>query len=185
MRTTKPMPSAVLFKADAIQRRVEALASEIVAVMGERFVVVGLLKGTFVFLADLVRALDRAGARPGVEFLRLSSYGLGQVSSSQVHLLGDIPTDIGGRRVLLVDDIIDTGRSMAYAVTLIRQRAVDELRLCALLDKPTRREVPVTIDFVGFTVPDVFVAGYGIDYAERFRHLPDIVVVEPPPAATH
>ena len=74
---------------------------------------------------------------------------------------------------------------MAYAVTLIRQRAVDKLRLCALLDKPTRREVPVTIDFVGFTVPDVFVAGYGIDYAERFRHLPDIVAVEPPLATNH
>ena len=176
----KPTPGTVLFTADAIQRRVETLAAEIVAQMGERFVTVGLLKGTFVFLADLVRALDRAGARPGVEFLRLSSYGLGQVSSGEVHLLGDIPTDIGGRRILLVDDIVDTGRSMAYAATLLRQRDVDDLRLCALLDKPARREVPVTIDFVGFTVPDVFVAGYGIDYAERFRHRPDIVAVEEP-----
>ena len=162
----KPTPGTVLFTADAIGRRVETLAAEIVAQMGERFVTVGLLKGTFVFLADLVRALDRAGARPGVEFLRLSSYGLGQVSSGEVHLLGDIPTD--------------TGRSMAYAATLLRQRDVDDLRLCALLDKPARREVPVTIDFVGFTVPDVFVAGYGIDYAERFRHRPDIVAVEEP-----
>ena len=177
MDTPQPTPGAVLFTADAIRRRVDLLAAEIVARMGERFVAVGLLKGTFVFLADLVRALDRAGARPGVEFLRLSSYGLGQVSAGEVHLLGDIPTDIGGRRILLVDDIVDTGRSMAYAATLIRQRGVDDLRLCALLDKPARREVPVTVDFVGFTVPDVFVAGYGIDYAERFRHRPDIVAV--------
>ena len=178
MATPKPTPGAVLFTADAIRHRVDLLAAEIVARMGERFVAVGLLKGTFVFLADLVRALDRAGARPGVEFLRLSSYGLGKVSAGEVHLLGDIPTDIGGRRILLVDDIVDTGRSMAYAATLIRQRGVDDLRLCALLDKPARREVPVTVDFIGFTVPDVFVAGYGIDYAERFRHRPDIVAVE-------
>lgn len=178
MDTPQPTPGAVLFTADAIRRRVDLLAAEIVARMGERFVAVGLLKGTFVFLADLVRALDRAGARPGVEFLRLSSYGLGQVSAGEVHLIGDIPTDIGGRRILLVDDIVDTGRSMAYAATLIRQRGVDDLRLCALLDKPARREVPVTVDFIGFTVPDVFVAGYGIDYAESFRHRPDIVAVK-------
>lgn len=168
----------VLFDEAQVRARVDALAGEIVAAMGERLVVVGLLKGAFVFLADLVRALDRAGARPGVEFVRLSSYGLQAVSSGRVHLIGDVPTDIGGRKVLLVDDIVDTGRSIAYAAALMRQREVAEVRICALLDKPTRREVDVTLDFVGFEVPDVFVAGYGIDYAERYRHLPYIAAVE-------
>jgi len=167
-----------LFDAATVARRVDALAEEIVAVMGERFVVVGLLKGAFMLVADLMRALDRAGARPGVEFVRLSSYGLEAVSSGRVHLIGDVPTDIGGRKVLMVDDIVDTGRSVAYAATLLRQREVAELRICALLDKPSRREVDVTLDFVGFEVDDVFVAGYGIDYAERFRHLPYIAAVE-------
>ncbi len=168
----------VLFDAPTIARRVEGLADEIVAAMGERLVAVGLLKGAFVFLADLIRALDRAGARPGVEFLRLSSYGLGTVSAGQVHLIGDVPTDIAGRRILLVDDIVDTGRSIAYAATLLRQRDITDLKTCTLLDKPSRREVDLVPDFVGFEVPDVFVAGYGIDYAERYRHLPGIVAVE-------
>ena len=167
----------VLFDAATIAARVDAMAADIVATMGPRLVTVGLLKGSFVFLADLIRALDRAGARPGVEFLRLSSYGLGTVSAGQVHLIGDVPTDLGGRRLLLVDDIVDTGRSIAYAATLLRQRDIADLRTCALLDKPTRREVDLVPDFVGFEVPDVFVAGYGIDYAERYRHLPYIAAV--------
>ena len=167
----------VLFDAATIASRVEALAGEIVATMGERLVAVGLLKGAFVFLADLIRALDRAGARPGVEFVRLSSYGLGAVSSGQVHLIGDVPTDLAGRHLLLVDDIVDTGRSIAYAETLLRQRDIADLKTCTLLDKPSRREVALVPDFVGFEVPDIFVAGYGIDYAERYRHLPYIGAV--------
>jgi hypoxanthine phosphoribosyltransferase len=94
-----------------------------------------------------------------------------------VHLLGDVPTDLAGRRVLLVDDIVNTGRSIAYAVALLRQRGVGDLRTCALLDKPERREVEVKVDFVGFRVGDVFVAGYGIDYAEKYRYLPYIGIV--------
>lgn len=166
-----------LFDEAEIARRVDDMAREIVEKLTGSFVVVGLLKGSFIFIADLVRGLDRAGASPRIEFMRLSSYGLRKESAGEVHLIGDIPTDIAGQQVLLVDDIVDTGRSMAYAATLIRQRGVDDLRLCALLDKPARREVPVTVDFIGFTVPDVFVAGYGIDYAESFRHRPDIVAV--------
>jgi len=95
-----------------------------------------------------------------------------------VHLLGDIPTDIAGAQVLLVDDIIDSGRSIAYAQALLRQRDVARVWTCALLDKPSRREVEATADFVGFTIDDLFVAGYGIDYAERYRHLPYIGVVD-------
>lgn len=158
--------------------RVEALGHEIASALPEEFVMVGLLKGSFVFMADLVRALHRAGASPGVEFMRLSSYGMGKQSAGEVHLLGDIATDIAGQHVLLVDDIVDTGRSIAYAAALIRQREPAALGICALLDKPGRREVAVTVDYVGFHVPDVFVAGFGIDYAERYRGLPFIGVVD-------
>ncbi len=136
------------------------------------------LKGAAVFLADLARALDRAGAHPEIEFMRLSSYGLATASSGDVRLLGDIPTDIAGRRVLLIDDIVDTGRSIAFAVALLRQRKIGALWTCALLDKPERREVDVSIDFVGFRIGNVFVAGYGIDHAEKYRHLPYIRVVD-------
>ena len=166
-----------LFDEARIAARVKSLADEITAAISEPFVMVGLLKGSFVFVADLARALDRAGAAPQIEFLRLSSYGLGTESSGDVHLLGDIPTDVAGRRVLLVDDIVDTGRSIAYAQALLRQRDVGTLSTCALIDKPSRREVTVTADFVGFTIDDLFIAGYGIDYAERYRHLPYIGVV--------
>ena len=168
----------LLFDQDRICDRVGELARDVVAAIGEHFVIVGLLKGSFVFVADLVRALDRVGAEPRVEFMRLSSYGLAKQSSGEVHLLGDIPTDVAGKRILLVDDIVDTGRSIAYAATLLRQRNADAIWICALVDKPTRREVDVTVDFVGFTVDDVFIAGYGIDYAEKYRHLPHICTVE-------
>ena len=168
---------AILFGEEEIAARVEALAGEIAGAIDGEFTIVGLLKGSFVFVADLVRALDRAGAAPRVEFMRLSSYGLTKQSSGDVHLLGDIPTDIAGRQVLLVDDIVDTGRSVAYAQALMRQRDVGRLWTCALVDKPSRREVEAKADFVGFTVGDVFIAGYGIDYAERYRHLPYIGAV--------
>jgi hypoxanthine phosphoribosyltransferase len=135
---------------------------------------VGLLKGAAVFVSDLARALDRAGACPEIEFMRLASYGPATRSSGEVHLLSDIPTDIAGRRVLLIDDIVDTGRSIAYAAALLGQRGIARLWTCALLDKPQRRELAVTLDFVGFSIPDVFVAGYGLDHAEKFRHLPYI-----------
>ncbi len=167
-----------LFSEVEIAARVEALASEIARTIPEDFVMVGLLKGAAIFVADLGRALYRAGAHPEIEFMRLSSYGLAKISSGEVHLLGDIPTDLAGRRVLLVDDIVDTGRSIAYATALLRQRGIGLLWTCALLDKPQRREVVVEVDFVGFSIGDVFVAGYGIDYAEKCRHLPYIGIVE-------
>jgi len=131
-----------------------------------------------VFVADLARALDRAGARPEIEFIRLSSYGLAKESSGAVQLLGEIPASIAGRPVLLVDDIVDTGRSIAYAATRLRERGIGNLWTCALLDKPQRREIEVAIDFIGFSIGNVFVAGYGTDYAGKYRHLPHIGVVE-------
>jgi hypoxanthine phosphoribosyltransferase len=163
-----------LFEEAEIAARVEALAGEIVRTMGAQFVVIGVLKGSFVFLADLVRALARAGATPNVEFMRLASYGQKQESSGEVLLLGDVPRDFEARAVLLVDDIVDTGLSMAYGKRLLTERHASQVRTCALLDKPSRRQVDVAIDFVGFEIPDVFVVGYGIDYAEQYRYLPYI-----------
>ena len=168
----------VLFNAAEIAARVDALATEIVRTIPTDFVMVGLLKGAAVFVADLARALDRAGARPEIEFMRLSSYGLAKESSGAVQLLGDIPADLAGRPVLLVDDIVDTGRSIASAAAQLRQHGIRDLWKCALLDKPQRREIEVPLDFVGFSIGNVFVAGYGTDYAEKYRHLPYIGVVE-------
>ena len=168
----------VLFSAADIAARVNALAVEIARMIPAEFVIVGLLKGAAVFVADLVRALDRAGARPGIEFMRLSSYGLAKESSGVVQLLGDIPASLAGRPVLLVDDIVDTGRTIACSAAQLRQRGIGDLWTCALLDKPQRREIEVAIDFVGFSIGDMFVVGYGTDYAEKYRHLPYIGVVE-------
>jgi len=168
----------VLFSAAEIAARVDALAAEIARTIRAEFVIVGLLKSAAVFVADLLRALDRAGAHPEIEFMRLSSYGVAKAGSGAVQLLGDVPANLAGRPVLLVDDIVDTGRSIAYAAAQLRQRGVGDLWTCALLDKPQRREIEVVINFVGFSIGDVFVAGYGTDYAEKYRHLPYIGAVE-------
>ena len=168
----------ILFSAAEIAARVDALAADIVLTVPADFVMVGLLKGAAVFVADLARALDRVGARPEIEFMRLSSYGLAKESSGAVQLVGDIPAGLAGRPVLLVDDIIDTGRSIALAATQLRQHGVGGLWTCALLDKPQRREVEVAIDFIGFSIANLFVVGYGTDYAEKHRHLPYIGVME-------
>jgi hypoxanthine phosphoribosyltransferase len=161
-----------------IAARVEVLAAEIVRTLGDDFVVVGILKGALVFVADLVRALDRAGAAPEIELMRLASYGAGKESSGEVRFVGEIPDGFGNRRVLLVDDIVDSGRSIAHATGLLRGGGVGGLWTCALVDKPIRREVAFEVDFVGFSIGDVFIAGYGTDCAEKYRHLPYIGVVE-------
>jgi hypoxanthine phosphoribosyltransferase len=168
----------ILFSADEIAHRVEALAVEIARILPVEFVIVGLLKGAAVFVADLARALDRAGACPEVEFMRLSSYGSATRSSGRARLIGEVPAGLAGRPVLLADDIVDTGRSVSYAAALLSRCGVGGLWTCALLDKPARRETTVKIDFVGFAVGDEFVIGYGTDHAEKYRHLPYIGVAE-------
>lgn len=166
-----------IFSADDISRRVDALAGEIAPQVSGNLTVIGVLKGSFVFLADLVRALDRAGRPCHVEFLRLSSYGNKQKASGDVVLIGDYPDVDDARTVLLVDDIVDTGNSLTYAVRLLKATGRDQVLTCTLLDKPSRREVEMAVDFVGFTIPDEFVVGYGIDYAEDYRSLPFLGVV--------
>ncbi len=167
-----------LFGEKEIARRVDELAQEIAAVISGDLVLVGLLKGSFVFMADLVRALGRAGLTPHVEFMRVASYGAAKQSSGEVRLIGDAPADLMGRRVLLVDDILDTGQSLVFARSLLLEWGASRIWTCALVDKPSRREVDCSADFVGFTIDDVFVVGYGIDYAEDYRHLPYIGAVD-------
>ncbi len=157
---------------EEIQRRVGELARDIAARLPQRFVLVALLKGSFMLAADLVRALGRLGMAPQVEFMQVSSYGLGTRSQGRVRVLGELPEAVRGRPVLLVDDIQDTGRTLAFVRELLYEHGAVRIWTCVLLDKPARRELPIAPDFVGFTIPDVFVVGYGIDYAERYRHLP-------------
>lgn len=132
---------------------------------------VGTLKGAFVFLADLARALD---GKVQVDFVQISSYGSDTASSGQVTLLRDLPTEIGGRDVLVVEDIIDSGQSAAFLLRHLAARHPASLRLCTLVDKPAHRHEPVVIDYKGFTIDDVFIVGYGMDWNEHYRHLPDI-----------
>lgn len=167
-----------LFDEHEIATRVDELARVAAGRLPRDFVIVGLLVGSFVFVADLVRALYRLGHAPNVEFIRLASYGLGRESTGEVRLIGGLEQDIDGRAVLLVDDIVDTGRTLAFARDLLREKGASSVLTCALVDKPSRREVAIDPDLVGFKVPDVFLVGYGIDYAHEYRHLPFIGTVD-------
>jgi hypoxanthine phosphoribosyltransferase len=144
---------------------------------GRSLVIVAVLKGAFIFVADLIRQLQTPIDR--VELLRLSSYGAGTRSSGQVQVLIDLPAGaIAAQHVLLVEDIVDTGRSTTVALNLLKQQNPASIKLCSLLDKPSRRIVPVHIDYCGITIEDKFVIGYGLDWDERYRNLPDIYTVE-------
>jgi len=162
-----------MISAKAIAARIEALAREISEFFAgtDKLVVVGLLRGSFVFIADLVRELDLPVE---VDFLEASSYGNAMVSSREVRILKDLRAGIEGRDVLLVEDIIDTGRTLRHVLAILGTRQPKRLEVCALLDKPSRREVDVKARWTGFEIPDAFVVGYGIDYAQRNRNLPYI-----------
>jgi len=140
----------------------------------EQLVVVGLLRGSFVFIADPVRRIDLPVE---VDFMTVSSYGNRMVSSRQVRIIQDLETPIAGRDVLIVEDIIDTGHTLAQVYDILKTREPKSIRVCALLNKPSRREIDVEIDWVGFDIPDEFVIGYGIDFAQQGRNLPHIGVV--------
>ena len=141
----------------------------------KQLVVVGLLRGSFIFIADLVRHLDLPVE---VDFMTVSSYGNDMVSSRQVRIMQDPETDIKGRDVLIVEDIIDTGHTLSQVLKILETRLPKSLTICTLLNKPSRREVQVDIDWTGFDIPDEFVIGYGIDYAQQGRNLPHIAVVK-------
>lgn len=161
-----------------IAKTVQTLAQQIDQdYAGQPIIVVAVLKGAFIFVADLIRKLKTPIHR--VELIRLSSYGAGTTSSGQVKVLSDLPpAAIAQQHVLLVEDIVDTGRSTTVAINLLKQHNAASIKLCSLLDKPSRRVVPVHIDYLGITIEDRFVIGYGLDWDERYRELPGIYVVE-------
>lgn len=173
----------VLFDEAAIARRNEELAASILGAAGPDLLVVAVLKGSFMFAADLLRALHRAGGDPQAEFIQLASYGSGQVSSGIVSIIRDVETDVADRNVLLVDDILESGRTLARARDLMTARRARRVFIAVLLDKAGHRAVDLEADFVGFACPDRFVVGYGMDDAHKFRQLPFVGVVaeEPEP----
>lgn len=162
-----------MITAKAIAARIEALSRDIQAAFDgtDKLIVVGLLRGSFVFIADLVRELDLPVE---VDFLEASSYGDGMESSREVRILKDLRGEIHGRDVLVVEDIVDTGFTLSHVVALLRTREPRRLETIALLDKPSRREVDIRATWTGFEIPDDFVVGYGIDFAQRNRNLPYI-----------
>lgn len=162
-----------LISAKAIAARVEALAAEITRAFAgtDKLIVVGLLRGSFVFIADLVREIRLPVE---VDFLEASSYGDAMHSSREVRILKDLSGEIAGRDVLVVEDIVDTGFTLHHVKNLLLSRAPRRLEVCVLLDKPSRREVEIRATWTGFEIPDEFVVGYGIDYAQRDRNLPYI-----------
>lgn len=174
--TTRPYVIDKMISAKAIAARLEDLCSEIERTFADtdKLVVVGLLRGSFVFIADLVRELELPVE---VDFLEASSYGDEMTSSREVRILKDLRGKIEGRDVLLVEDIVDTGHTLKHVTTLLKSRKPKRLETIALLDKPSRREVDVKATWTGFEIPDKFVVGYGIDYAQRNRNLPYIGTV--------
>jgi hypoxanthine phosphoribosyltransferase len=163
-----------LISADAIQRRVRDLAAEITHDHPLGVHLVCVLKGACIFLSDLARALD---CDVTIDFIAVSSYGSSTRSSGQVQLLKDLDVALEGRHVVIVEDIVDTGLTLTYLQDILRARAPRSLRTACLLNKPSRRLVDVTVDYVGFTIDDRFVVGYGLDYHERYRNLPHIAVL--------
>jgi hypoxanthine phosphoribosyltransferase len=162
----------VLFDVDTIKRRIDALAGEIAARNPQKLLVIPVLKGSFIFAADLIRAMHHAGLSPEVDFMILASYRSGTRSSGKIDVLRDIEVDVKGRDVLLVDDILESGRTLAFAKDLIAARGADRVMTCVLLDKPGHLAANVRADFKGFACPDKFVVGYGMDMGHQFRELP-------------
>jgi hypoxanthine phosphoribosyltransferase len=176
--TTPSRRIRVLFEEEAIARRIEELARAIHAAEPRDLLVVAVLKGSFMFAADLIRALHRTGLSPQVEFMHLSSYRAATVSSGQVSILRDVESEVRGRDVLLVDDILESGRTLVFAKDLLMARGAARVLSAVLLEKPGKRAVSIDADFVGFTCPDLFVVGYGMDVAHSFRQLPYVGLVE-------
>jgi hypoxanthine phosphoribosyltransferase len=175
------MPSAadrVLISTEQIQQRVREMAEQIDAdYPAGPIYLVSILKGAFVFVADLARALKRPSVR--IEFMAISSYGNEKTSSGQVKVTRDLDVNIEGHNVLIVEDIIDSGVTLSYLTRILEQRRPKSLEIATLLDKPQRRIQPVNVKYVGFQIPDEFVVGYGLDYAEDYRNLSDIRVLSP------
>jgi len=168
-------PSEILLSGEQIQKRVAELAVEIRRDFPGDLHFVAVLKGAFMFLADLVRNIPGALT---LDFMAVSSYAKGTTSSGEVRLLKDLDTTLDGRNVVIVEDIVDTGLTLTYLQDIMRARSPKSLRTACLLSKPSRRQVNVAVEYVGFSIEDKFVVGYGLDYAERYRNLPYLAVVK-------
>jgi hypoxanthine phosphoribosyltransferase len=166
----------VLLDADTIQARVRELAVEIERdyPSGEEIHLVCVLKGGFIFMADLVRAMT---PRVSLDFIAVSSYAKSTKSSGEVRMLKDLDSGLQGRHIVIVEDIVDTGHTLLYLQDILRARAPKTLRTACLLSKPSRRQVDVAVEYIGFTIEDRFVVGYGLDYAEKYRNLSHIAVL--------
>ncbi|MGA8849883.1 MAG: hypoxanthine phosphoribosyltransferase [Dehalococcoidia bacterium] len=166
----------ILISRDEIAKAVDKLAREIKRdYQGKQPLLIGILKGSFVFMADLIRQLDLPLE---LDFVRLSSYGTARQSSGKVRVIQGVKTSVKGRDVLVVEDIVDTGITISFLLDYLKKKQPASLKLCALTDKPSRRRAPVPINYLGFTVPNKFIVGYGLDFDEGFRNLPDIYVIE-------
>lgn len=167
-------PVDILIPADAIQRRVAELAADIHRDFPEGVHLIAVLKGAFVFMADLVRSLE---GKVSLDFIAVSSYAKGTTSSGEVRMLKDLDYALDGKDVIIVEDIVDTGITLSYLKEILKARNPRSLRTACLLSKPSRRQVEVPVEYIGFTIEDHFVVGYGLDYAEQHRNLPHIAVV--------
>ena len=167
----------VLFSEEQLRARVAEIAAEIDRdYAGKEPLLVSVLRGSFVFMADLVRQIHLPCT---VDFMAVSSYGAGTSSSGQVKIVKDLSEQIEGKDVLVVEDILDSGNTLSYLLKLLEARRPSSIRLCTLLDKPERRTKPVEVQYSGFTIPDEFVVGYGLDYDEKYRNLPYIGILKP------
>jgi hypoxanthine phosphoribosyltransferase len=168
----------VLIGEGQLQARIRELAREIEKDYEgvDDLLLICVLKGAYIFLSDLSRAIERPH---DLDFMGISSYGRGTQSSGAVQIIMDLKQDIAGRHILIVEDIIDSGRTLDYMRRTLLARSPASLRICALLNKPTRREVDVQVEYIGFDIPDEFVVGYGLDFAEKYRNLPFIAVLKP------
>jgi len=164
-------PKTIIISAEQIQQRVQELAAEIRRDFADepQLHFVSVLKGAFMFMGDLIRAMDRPVT---IDFMAVSSYGKSTTSSGEVRVLKDLDTALEGRNVVIIEDIVDTGLTLAYLQEILHARGPKSLKTACLLSKPSRRVVDVKVDYIGFTIEDRFVVGYGLDYAEQYRHLP-------------
>lgn len=167
----------VLFTEEQLKNRVQEIARQIEKdYEGKEIMLISVLRGSFIFMADLCRAIDLPCT---LDFMSVSSYGKGTTSSGQVQITKDLSEDISGRHIIVVEDILDSGNTLSYLLKILENRHPASIRLCTLLDKPDRRVKPVEVHYSGFTIPDAFVVGYGLDYAEKYRNLPYIGIVKP------
>lgn len=167
----------ILFSAQQISKRVKELGEQIRNdYQGKDLLVIGVLKGAFVFMADLIREIDLPME---IDFISVSSYGTSTITSGEVRILKDLDYSVEGKSVLLVEDIVDTGLTLNYIQELFKKRNPESVNICCLLDKPSRRKSPVAPKYVGFTIEDHFIVGYGLDYAGKYRNYPAVCILKP------